>query len=249
MCRWFGKQANEVIRLKIEDAEGRARHVRPLGTLTFEESQPHPSQSSVTIIYFDSELYQFQLIKMGWLWSSTAPPASTSTAPSTTPSEPTLPPRPSQQHLPSETPKRQPTRDEIAEYELHDLLAELEADARPSSTKYNRVPQPPPSHKNRPAPSNLTLEDDLLPTEMSCRQAFDAAFYCQSLGGQFNNLYRYGGIRSCSENWRDFWFCMRMKSYKDKEKEGMLNKPFLIRFGMHSLEKAYVIYGSRGKKS
>lgn len=54
---------------------------------------------------------------------------------------------------------------------------------------------------------------------MSCRQAFDQAFYCQSLGGKFNDLYRYGGVRSCSEQWDQFWFCMRIKGLGDKEKE------------------------------
>lgn len=48
---------------------------------------------------------------------------------------------------------------------------------------------------------------------MDCEQAFNQAFYCQSLGGQWNNIYRYGGVKSCSENWDDFWFCMRVKGY------------------------------------
>lgn len=49
---------------------------------------------------------------------------------------------------------------------------------------------------------------------MDCEQAFNQAFYCQSLGGQWNNIYRYGSVRSCSENWDDFWFCMRVKGYQ-----------------------------------
>jgi hypothetical protein len=170
---------------------------------------------------------------MGWLWSSSASPKDNSNASATNPV--TIPAQPdhtssptSQSEVPSKTSKRQPTRDEHAESEFRSLLEELEADVRPSSTKYNRVPQPPPQHSNISKPSNLTLEEELLPTEMSCRQAFDAAFYCQSLGGQFNNLYRYGGIRSCSENWKDFWFCMRTKSYTPEQKESALelNLPF-----------------------
>ncbi|KAI3399158.1 hypothetical protein diail_7527 [Diaporthe ilicicola] len=58
------------------------------------------------------------------------------------------------------------------------------------------------------------LAESLLPTTMDCEQAFNQAFYCQSLGGQWNNIYRYGGVRSCSENWDDFWFCMRVKGYQ-----------------------------------
>ncbi|KAK4952906.1 hypothetical protein LTR66_013696 [Elasticomyces elasticus] len=59
----------------------------------------------------------------------------------------------------------------------------------------------------------------LLPRTMSCRQAFDAAFYCQSLGGKFNDIYRYGALRSCGEHWGDFWFCMRSRNYPKSEAE------------------------------
>lgn len=63
-------------------------------------------------------------------------------------------------------------------------------------------------------PSLSPLAESLLPTTMDCEQAFNQAFYCQSLGGQWNNIYRYGGVRSCSDNWDDFWFCMRVKGYQ-----------------------------------
>lgn len=83
------------------------------------------------------------------------------------------------------------------------------------------------------------LDDDFdpnLPRTMSCRAAFDSAFYCSSLGGHFNDIYRYGQLRSCSEHWSDFWFCMRTKNsyssadvkeriiqdrYREKEKKLM----------------------------
>ncbi|KAJ6204565.1 hypothetical protein PSV09DRAFT_1223065, partial [Bipolaris maydis] len=54
--------------------------------------------------------------------------------------------------------------------------------------------------------------DPTLPRTMSCRAAFDSAFYCSSLGGHFNDIYRYGQLRSCSDHWSDFWFCMRTKN-------------------------------------
>ena len=57
---------------------------------------------------------------------------------------------------------------------------------------------------------------------MSCREAFDSAFYCQSMGGQFNAVYRYGGIQSCSDHWKSFWFCMRSKNYKDEQRADMI---------------------------
>ncbi|KAI8935313.1 hypothetical protein NX059_007899 [Plenodomus lindquistii] len=66
--------------------------------------------------------------------------------------------------------------------------------------------------------------DPSLPRTMSCRAAFDSAFYCSSLGGHFNDLYRYGQLRSCSDHWNDFWFCMRTKnSYSGRDvKERMV---------------------------
>lgn len=70
--------------------------------------------------------------------------------------------------------------------------------------------------------------DPHLPHTMSCRAAFDSAFYCSSLGGHFNDIYRYGQLRSCSEHWNDFWFCMRVKnSYNPREvKEQMVQERY-----------------------
>lgn len=67
------------------------------------------------------------------------------------------------------------------------------------------------------------LAESLLPTTMDCETAFNLAFYCQSLGGQWNAIYRHGTIRSCSEQWEDFWFCMRAKGAGDGPvKENMI---------------------------
>jgi hypothetical protein len=54
---------------------------------------------------------------------------------------------------------------------------------------------------------------------MSCRQAFDQAYHCNSLGGQWTAVYREGTMRSCSEQWDDFWFCMRTRAYTGAFKE------------------------------
>ena len=71
------------------------------------------------------------------------------------------------------------------------------------------------------------LAESLLPTTMDCEQAFNQAFYCQSLGGQWNNIYRYGSVRPCSENWDDFWFCMRVKGYGEgKVKDDMIREHY-----------------------
>jgi hypothetical protein len=63
---------------------------------------------------------------------------------------------------------------------------------------------------------------------MSCRAAFDSAFYCSSLGGHFNDIYRYGQLRACSEHWNDFWFCMRVNnSYNPRDtKERMIQERY-----------------------
>ncbi|TQS34726.1 hypothetical protein Golomagni_04880 [Golovinomyces magnicellulatus] len=73
------------------------------------------------------------------------------------------------------------------------------------------------SENNRQALDSIS--EQLLPTTMSCRDAFDSAYYCASLGGAFTNLYRYGTVRSCSDHWDKFWFCMRTRTYDDKSKQ------------------------------
>lgn len=54
----------------------------------------------------------------------------------------------------------------------------------------------------------------LMPTDISCRDAFDYAFACNSMRGQFNAVYRYGEVRSCSELWDNFFFCMRVRTWQ-----------------------------------
>lgn len=150
---------------------------------------------------------------MGWLWSTSLPasaPAQEKPSAQSL-SEPTATP-------PNEyTSKPSPLRDDIAERELLSFLHDIEADTLPSISRYNRIPrQAPPAGSS--SGSHEPISEQLLPTTMSCRDAFDAAFYCNSMGGQFNNLYRYGTVRACSENWNDFWFCMRTRTHGEKEK-------------------------------
>lgn len=59
---------------------------------------------------------------------------------------------------------------------------------------------------------------------MSCREAFDAAYHCNSLGGQWMSVYRAGSVRSCSEKWDDFWFCMRTRTYASPQKEDAIRE-------------------------
>ncbi|KAK3898061.1 hypothetical protein C8A05DRAFT_38371 [Staphylotrichum tortipilum] len=63
------------------------------------------------------------------------------------------------------------------------------------------------------SPQSLAMSEHSLPTSMSCRDAFDYAWHCHTPGSQWNAVYRYGGVRPCTELWDDFWFCMRTKSY------------------------------------
>jgi hypothetical protein len=151
---------------------------------------------------------------MGWLWSTLKAAAAPSSQGQAIPSSQSESEHPVAPHP---APAKAPAS---ADQELQSFLQEIEADTRPSSTKYNRIPKQPPS-SGAPAstPSNEPLSEQLLPTTMSCREAFDSAFYCNSLGGQFNNLYRYGTVGACSENWDNFWFCMRTRGFGDRERQ------------------------------
>jgi hypothetical protein len=131
-------------------------------------------------------------------------------------------------------------RDQQADSELNAFLKEIGATPEPSSaTAATSVAtddnaQPPAA----PLPSNVDADgrrihpdgslditpEALYPRSMSCRQAFDQAFYCQSLGGKFNDIYRYGSLNSCSEQWGAFWFCMRVRQYADKDKQEVIKE-------------------------
>lgn len=111
--------------------------------------------------------------------------------------------------------------------QLDSLLASLEKPGNadePSQTQSD--PDPPSS-----AFSNAITPSNLYPTEISCRAAFDAAFYCQSFGGQLNNVYRYGSFRDCRQHWSDFWFCLRTNRgfLGDEEKQRRVQKHYQLR--------------------
>lgn len=59
------------------------------------------------------------------------------------------------------------------------------------------------------------------------------------MGGQFNNLYRYGTVRDCKENWNDFWFCMRTRTLGREMKEEAIRGRYR--------EKERMKYGREGK--
>ncbi|KAI6245961.1 hypothetical protein HI914_06024 [Erysiphe necator] len=101
----------------------------------------------------------------------------------------------------------------IAEDELNQINSSTSADYQPKlESASNRTINTTFDHPK-------SISEQLLPTDMSCREAFDSAFYCNSLGGSFNHLYRYGTARSCNEHWSKFWFCMRIRTYDDESKK------------------------------
>jgi Protein of unknown function (DUF3128) len=165
---------------------------------------------------------------MGW-FSSSKPPAEE--AVKSAPSAPinSSPPSSNLRELPKSTPvslqndnsapKRTLTRDEQADADLLMLMRELDAEQTAhSKTRASRL--------DGSSSTTLSSPDSLYPRTMSCRQAFDSAFYCQSLGGQFNSVYRYGHMTSCSEHWGAFWFCMRSKSLGKTKREEAVSEHY-----------------------
>ncbi|KAK2865293.1 hypothetical protein FQN49_003723 [Arthroderma sp. PD_2] len=166
---------------------------------------------------------------MGWLWSSNSAPAE-----QTQKTEPSPPAASNANPFPSTNSAENPTppqpqkplsRDELADAELNELIKSLNnpsdsAEKIAPTTSKPRTSKPLPSQSmDAESPSTQFQSDSLYPKTMSCRSAFDYAYFCQSFGGQWVNVYRYGELRSCSEHWSDFWFCMRSKSLPDAERE------------------------------
>ncbi|MCJ1302228.1 hypothetical protein MMC08_005031 [Hypocenomyce scalaris] len=180
--------------LQVLGGSQRASDVEPLQLFRDRQSSK-PSKPS--------NLHQ---TRMGWWWSSaqeaerhptplTAPP--TDTASASPPSQ-----APSSSPDIADTPRTPLTRDEQADADLESLLREIQSETQSALAPTTTTPITP-SDPTDISPASL------YPTTISCRAAFDSAFYCQSLGGQFTNLYRYGSVRNCSDQWRNFWFCMR----------------------------------------
>ncbi|QUC24026.1 uncharacterized protein UV8b_08267 [Ustilaginoidea virens] len=191
---------------------------------------------------------------MGWFWSSSAPPPAKSSAsppnkPSSGPDKPSSPapppaepvdpeiqhflnlfaPNPDSQPAPRQPPTPSPPREPPSPASSSSVASWLALKASPA-----RAPDA------ADAPVGDPVSESLLPTDMSCRQAFDLAWSCNGLAGQFSSVYRYGSMRSCSEHWDDFWFCMRARGYAGALKADMVRT--------HYRNKAYRKYGG-GKPS
>ncbi|KAF3403420.1 hypothetical protein DPV78_003982 [Talaromyces pinophilus] len=167
---------------------------------------------------------------MGWWWSSSSSSNKNAQADNLPTQQPDNPQQPSISSQPEPKPSRQLTREEQADAELRDFLKSLESSITPPTS------QPPKPSSTTTTTSNPTTSqssssstdsstqqgppssiapDSLYPDTMSCRSAFDYAFFCQSFGGQWVNVYRYGELRSCSEHWENFWLCMKARGIKD----------------------------------
>lgn len=103
----------------------------------------------------------------------------------------------------------------------------------------------PPEYDQR----DRSLGEAVLPTHMSCRQAFDLAWACQSPAGQWRAVYRHGGVRPCSQLWDDFWFCMRVKRLADGGDGGDPDTPKAQAVRAHYRRKELDRYYAPGQPS
>lgn len=157
---------------------------------------------------------------MSWWWSSSKPKAATASPEAQTDVKAELPTLPSttmsQPESQSRTPTQALSREELATQELNELLkmfqdqSETDRDTRIKTKETGSSTAP-------PIPADIS-PDSVYPTEMSCRSSLDYAMFCQSFGGQFVNVYRYGEFRSCSNHWQDFWLCMRTRNWDPKDR-------------------------------
>ena len=88
--------------------------------------------------------------------------------------------------------KQELSREEQASLDFEELLKEIEVEQ--SKAQESRVQaKKDGSSQSTPIPADIS-PDALYPAEMSCRSALDYAMFCQSFGGQFVNVYRYGEL-------------------------------------------------------
>lgn len=182
---------------------------------------------------------------MGWLWASASPPKPSSPVDDKPPSTAT-----EQKPAPNE-PKFDPAVQEFIN--MFSTEAKKPEDPKPrpptttaepsqsSSSSWFSLKASKTAQETPNAPPRSPLSESLLPTEMSCRNAFDLAWACNSIGGQWNAVYREGEMRSCSEQWDDFWFCMRQKSSSGPVKEEAVRT--------HYRNREFEKYYAPGKRS
>ncbi|KAL0632351.1 hypothetical protein Q9L58_008789 [Maublancomyces gigas] len=116
---------------------------------------------------------------------------------------------------------KQSIRDQEADAEFAELIAALSQEPTPNPKDGKKR-----DGRDRGEIDNDTTYTSTFPGEMNCITAFDEMFYCYSIGGQFLNVmeavYRYGGLRDCSEKSQDWRFCMRAKMYGPVTRKAMI---------------------------
>ncbi|KAI5290664.1 hypothetical protein KEM54_000859 [Ascosphaera aggregata] len=153
---------------------------------------------------------------MGWWWKSSNQPA-TEAIPRPNPSAKIAPK--AQSNL-ADT-KTSAFSEDAELNEFLDQIRKLDSSSSDDAQSGNNQSSASRANLASNTPKDIS-EHSLYPREMSCRSAFDYAFFCQSFGGQFVNVYRYGSLRSCSERWSDFWFCMRTNQLPEGEREAAI---------------------------
>ncbi|KAK4937236.1 hypothetical protein LTR10_022068 [Elasticomyces elasticus] len=153
---------------------------------------------------------------MAWFWES-KPTASLNADPDSSAKQPEATPSAAAPAPIADSVKPTLSREEQANQELADLVRELQAQSEIEDRR-RKQPKGQGSFKQLAPVSKDISPDSLFPTEISCRSAFDYAMFCQSFGGQFVNIYRYGTFRSCSNHWDDFWLCMRTRNWNKDDR-------------------------------
>lgn len=166
---------------------------------------------------------------MDWWWkpkpaSSSAKADDPPTLPTPTSKEPVAAPTPAAVPV-FQTPKPALTRDEQAEQEWATVLKELQAEAALEPARESKPREQEAESHATPVPNDIS-PNSLYPTEMSCRSSFDYAMFCQSFGGQFVNVYRYGSFRSCSNHWDDFFLCMKVRNWKKEDRQRAIQEHY-----------------------
>lgn len=150
---------------------------------------------------------------MGWWWGqdrqAQAPTTDAPTAPiplevQAIAKDATGPPQ-----TPDGSPKKL-SRDEQAYEELKGLFSQIDPErtihaAAKAKETVNKEPE--------------DYSNSIYASTMSCSQCFDQAYYCSSIGGQLNNIYRFGSLRACSDLWAQWRFCMRTKTMSEELKK------------------------------
>ncbi|KAK3990503.1 hypothetical protein QBC44DRAFT_325231 [Cladorrhinum sp. PSN332] len=184
---------------------------------------------------------------MGWFWSSSNGASDNASHP-TTPASP--PPRPQAPKQPESKPAAAGADEEVAKF----LSMIQEANSPPKKQPSKPEPpapspekssssnitswlpanpfsapapeQPPPKPTSTRSPQSLAISESQLPTTMSCQDAFDYAWHCHTPGSQLASVYRHGSVRTCSDLWDDFWFCMRTKSWSPEARAEAIKDHF-----------------------